>query len=106
MTTATSRARWKRTEREVADKLGGRRVPVSGRTRGDVPDVAHDRYAIEVKHRESLPQWIKEAMLQAIACRKTAAQIPLVVLHEKGKRHDDDLCVVRMRDLSAFLDNT
>ncbi len=33
--------RWKATERRVATVLGGKRVPVSGRGRGDAPDVGH-----------------------------------------------------------------
>ena len=36
-----SDTRWKATERRIAALLGGRRVPVSGRGRGDQPDVAH-----------------------------------------------------------------
>ncbi len=37
--------RWKATERRVAALLGGRRVPVSGRGRGDAPDIAHPWFA-------------------------------------------------------------
>jgi len=36
-----SRATWKRTERSIAGIIGGERVPVSGRQRGDQPDVRH-----------------------------------------------------------------
>ena len=59
---------WKHTERHLAASLGGERVPVSGRTgeKGqEAPDIAHDRYAIEVKHRQkarpmgsaAIPKW-------------------------------------------------
>ncbi len=37
-----SRATWKRTERNIAGLIGGERVPVSERQRGDQPDIAHD----------------------------------------------------------------
>jgi hypothetical protein len=58
---------WKRTERKVAALLGGVRVPVSGRARGDAPDVAHARLSIEVKSRKELPAWLMDAMVQAEA---------------------------------------
>ncbi len=43
--------RWKATERKIAALLGGRRVPVSGRGRGDAPDIARPWLALEVKDR-------------------------------------------------------
>ena len=46
---------WKRTERRIAAGLAGVRVPVTGRARGDAPDIPHDRLALEVKHRAALP---------------------------------------------------
>ncbi|ARA92352.1 hypothetical protein AWN76_003645 [Rhodothermaceae bacterium RA] len=93
---------WKRTERAVAERLGGRRVPVSGRSRGDVPDVAHDWLAIEVKHRRKLPGWIEDAMRQAEAAARED-QLPVAILHERGRRHDEDLVVLRLRDFEAWL---
>ncbi|GIV61536.1 MAG: hypothetical protein KatS3mg044_0402 [Rhodothermaceae bacterium] len=53
---------WKAVERKVAERLGGRRVPVTGRSRGDAPDVAHAWLSIEIKHRARLPAWIEDAM--------------------------------------------
>ena len=46
---------WKATGRAVAARPGGERVPVTGRQRGDVPDVAHGWLSIEVKHRQTPP---------------------------------------------------
>jgi len=53
---------WKRTERNVAALLGGRRVPVTGRQRGDTPDVAHPLLSLEVKHRREVPAWLTGAL--------------------------------------------
>ena len=61
---------WKACERRVAELLGGRRVPVSGRQRGDTPDVLHEWLSIEVKFRRRLPAWIEVAMKQAEASAK------------------------------------
>jgi len=86
---------WKATERAVAAHLGGRRVPITGRQRGDAPDVAHPTYSIEVKHRRILPGWLLAAMAQARAASR-GDQLPLVVLHEGGRRHLSDLVVIPM----------
>lgn len=91
---------WKRTERKIADRLGGKRVPVTGRARGDAPDIAHDRFALEVKHRRLLPAWLSDAMAQAIASC-SGRRIPVVILHQHGHHHDNDFVVLRFKD---FLD--
>jgi hypothetical protein len=100
---AMSRNTWKNTERAIAARLGGQRVPVSGRARGDAPDVAHPRLSLEVKHRRHLPDWLHQAMAQADACAGPG-QIPVAILHEHGARHDADICIVALRDLVSLLD--
>lgn len=93
--------RWKATERHVARLLGGRRVPVSGRGRGDAPDVAHPWLSVEVKDRRTLPAWLHAALAQAEASA-TPAQLPLAVLHVAGQRHDRALVVLRLGDFVAW----
>ena len=91
---------WKAVEREVARRLGGRRVPITGRQRGDVPDVEHPVWSVEVKHRRVLPGWLHTAMSQAI-CAVRDDQVPIVVLHEAGRLHDGDYVVVRQQPEAA-----
>ena len=93
---------WKACEREIAARLGGTRVPVSGRARGDAPDIAHPDYSIEVKHRKSLPAWLHDAFAQAKAS-KIGEQLPIVVLHENRQAYDDSYVVVRLADLAQFI---
>lgn len=93
----TARSSWKRTEREVARRLGGRRVPVSGRQRGDVPDVEHPLWSVEVKHWAQLPARVLDAMSQAIAASR-GDQVPIAVLHQAGEEHGSDLVVIRLDD--------
>ena len=92
--------RWKATERAVARLLGGVRVPVSGRGRGDAPDVAHHWLSVEVKDREALPAWLVDALAQAEASA-APLQLPIAVLHAAGQRHDRALVVLR---LGAFVE--
>ena len=88
---------WKRTERAIAARLGGIRVPVTGRQRGDVPDIEHAWLSIECKHRKSLPAWITDAMAQARAAARSD-QLPVAILHESGRRHAENLVLVRLSD--------
>jgi hypothetical protein len=93
----------------VAKRLGGRRIPITGRQRGDVPDVEHEWLSIEVKSKVRFPDWLVDAMVQAMMAKamlerkareehKDGEWLPIVVLHQKGWRHDDDLVVVRLKD--------
>lgn len=92
---------WKRIERRVAELLGGVRVPVSGRGRGDNPDVLHPIFSIEVKHREKLPEWLFDAMQQAEASNR-GGQVSLVILHKKGMPVPMSFAVIRFSDLVAM----
>lgn len=93
---------WKAVERAVAVRLGGQRVPITGRQRGSAPDIMHDWLGIEVKHRKTLPAWLHDAMAQAVACSDGGDKLPIVVLHESGQRHDDDYVVVRLKDFQEW----
>ena len=99
-------AQWKAVERTIAERLGGRRVPVTGRQRGDAPDIDHPWLSIEVKHRKKLPAWLFDAMAQAVASRTYGSdgedKLPVVVLHENGKHHDNDLVMMRLYDFSFW----
>lgn len=74
---------WKACERRVAKYIGGERVPITGRQRGDAPDIAHNWLSVEVKYRKALPAWLKDAMHQAKASAR-CSQTPIVILCEKG----------------------
>lgn len=95
--------RWKATERRIAAEVGGRRVPVSGRVRGDQPDIEHPLLSIEVKDRASLPGWLKDALAQARAAARDG-RAPVVILHEKGQRHAGDLVLVGLEDFIRLTD--
>jgi hypothetical protein len=102
MSAPQNRKIWKRTERAVAALLGGARVPVSGRGRGDVPDIAHPVLAIEVKHRRDVPEWLLDALRQAEAAARDG-RVPVAIIHRHGGRHADDLAVLRLADLAALV---
>ncbi len=88
---------WKRVEREIAARLGGERVPVTGRQRGSAPDIKHPWLSVEVKHRKALPGWMLDAQAQADASIK-GNQLPVVVLHQDRMKYDDSVVLVRLSD--------
>lgn len=98
---------WKNVERKLAALLGGERIPITGRTIGSAPDIEHSKLAIEVKVRSKLPAWIKYAMQQAEQSAKKskrAGDLPVVILHEKNSRHDNDLVILRLKDFLLLTD--
>ena len=93
---------WKKFERSVGSflsELGDHslRIPVTGRTRGDSPDVTSEYLSIECKYRKQIPLWIKDAMSQAIASSRDG-KTPVVFLKEKGSSFGDTLIIFRAKD--------
>src|SRR5712692_7078233 len=88
---------WKRAEREIASRIGGERVPITGRVRGSEPDIRHEWLSVECKQRRRLPDWIRDAMDQAKASAR-GHQLPVAILHEAGTRYSTSLIVLELSD--------
>lgn len=95
---------WKNVELSLARILGGQRVPITGRSRGSAPDIEHESLSIEVKHRKSLPDWIKDAMDQAEKSNSSGKKLPIVILHEKHMKFDNSFVMVRLKDLKNLVE--
>ena len=65
------------------------------------PDVETTAYSVEVKSRKRLPAWLEDAVCQAEA-HATPGKLAIVVLHQTGRRHDNDLVVVRLSGFVAW----
>lgn len=94
---------WKACERRIAKLLGGQRIPVTGRQRGDTPDIEHPALSIEVKSRKSLPAWLLDALNQAQAASKDGKKMPVVVLHQDHAPYAHSLVVLRLKDFADHL---
>lgn len=88
---------WKALERAVARQLGGRRTSYLGLGGMPMPDVETEVYSVECKCRKRLPEWITGALAQAHRLA-TQGKLPLVVLHEMGTRHGEDIVCLRLED--------
>ena len=83
-------------ERYIAKRLGGQRV---GHYGGE--DVAHEWLSIECKERQSIPQWLTQAVAQALAYAGRG-KLAIAVLHGLNRPHDEDLVVMRLADFESW----
>lgn len=76
-------------ESRVAEKLNGIRVGILGKE-----DVITDRFSVECKVRKAFvgAGWFEQAK------RNAKGKIPIVVVHVRNKRYDDDLVIISMKD--------
>ena len=89
---------WKKWERKVAKYIGGERVPVTGRARGDAPDIAHAWLSVEVKYTASgMPMKWYQARAQSEASAR-GNQLPVQIYTEKGMHVGDAFIVMRLSD--------
>ena len=88
---------WKKNERMIAKYIGGKRVPITGRQRGDVPDIKHNWLSVEVKLRMRIPAWIKNGIDQA---EKSAVghQMPVLIIREKFQKIDDAIICITLKE--------
>ena len=84
---------WKNFERRVAKKLGGKRIPITGR---ECLDIDHPILDIECKHREGYPLWFLNAWRQANAGKG----IPVIAL---GKKYSNLILTVTSIDTLVML---
>jgi hypothetical protein len=82
----------------TAKRLGGKRTSVLGVS---TPDVTSDWLCCECKERQTPTQWLESALQQATAAA-LPEQLPIVVLHWKGARHDNDIVFLRLRDFEQW----
>ena len=81
------RAEFKKWERFWAEKLGGKRVPVTGRHSGDVPDIDHPDLAIEVKaSSRQISATMEHALKQAQQAGRATGKTPVVCWTMTGGR--------------------
>lgn len=92
---------WKAFERRIARKVGGRRIPVTGERDG--VDVDAGPFVYQLKLRQRMPGYLRE-WLRGISGQaddqsiETGSATGVVVWKEPGKRDDDAVVVVRLKD--------
>ena len=86
---------WKRFERRVASKVGGKRIPITGRKGVDID---HPYLDIECKYRKTLPSWLFE---KAWSQANEGTGIPTIVV----SKHNSEkmFAIVDLDDLVKLL---
>ena len=88
---------WKNFERRVAAKVGGKRIPITGRK---CLDIDHPTLDIECKYRKSLPAWLfKDAWEQA----NTGSGIPVIAVAEYNS--SDIFTITSINTLVMLMDS-
>ena len=90
MNPAKNRNRGKKTESAIAKHLGGKRLGILGDD-----DVQAGPFSIEVKDRV---KFIGRSFMAQAERNCPAGRTPLVIVHETGSRHSNDLVMMRMSD--------
>lgn len=106
--------RWKAVEREVMTYLGGRRIPITGRVRGDVPDGSHPWLVPEIKHTGQFPKKWREAHLQAVSAYIKLQvddpgkdRLPIVIIHPHRAKIENCYVMLNLEDFRDwFVGNT
>lgn len=93
---------WKQLERRVASWLGTVRIGPSG---DDGPDLISDHFAVQCKHRASLPKWLLGAVDNAVDGAREG-RAGFAYLKEKFSRDDDDLIVFKKADFAQLITYT
>ena len=91
-----NRNRGKTTERDIAKRLGGKRVGIFGGE--DITGVGD--WSIEVKNR--VKSTVHNFMRQAVR-NCPAGKVPLVIVHEHQGNHGDDLVCIKLRDWENYM---
>lgn len=93
-----ARQRGKQLEKATAKRLGGHRVGVTGLA---TCDVEAGPWAVECKSRKAIPALIRDAMAQAVRNARPG-KVPLVLLHQVGDRHAEDIVCLRLKDFEDW----
>lgn len=85
----------KAVQKKVVESLGGLNIGTLG---GE--DGSHPIFSIEVKHRV---KFIGESFMVQAEKNCPEGKIPLLVVHSKNKRHEDDLVIMRMYEFEKMM---
>ena len=88
---------WKKFERRLARRVGGRRVPVSGIERGSA-DVIAPLFCYQAKLRKGVPGYLKSWVHGIVAAGVRAGSIGVVVWKAPHERDANSLVILRLRD--------
>ena len=87
---------WKKFERRIAKRVGGKRIPVTGERDG--ADVVAGPFCYQAKLRRGMPSYLREWLRGIVAAGERSGTTGVVVWKTPGARDDDAVVVLRLAD--------
>ena len=87
---------WKAFERRVAERVGGKRIPVTGERDG--ADVIAGPFVYQAKLRRGLPSYLREWLRGIVAAGERCGATGVVIWKQPHTRDDEAVVVLRLRD--------
>ena len=91
---------WKAFERRVAERVGGRRIPVTGERDG--ADVVSEKFVYQAKLRRGLPSYLREWLRGIVSAGERKNSIGIVIWKSPRALDDDAVVVLRLKDWQAL----
>ena len=88
---------WKKFERVVAERTGGRRIPVTGLDRAGA-DVVAGKFFYQAKLRKGVPSYLREWIDGIAETAKRKGATGIVVWKQPGERVDDSIVLMKLVD--------
>ena len=92
---------WKAFERRIAQRVGGKRIPITGERDGaDV--VGGGPFVYQAKLRKGVPSYLKSWLRGIVEAGERSGSTGVVVWKQPGARDDDALVLLRLKDWQAW----
>ena len=91
---------WKAFERRLAQRMGGRRIPVTGEKAG--VDVDAGPFCYQAKLRRGLPSYLRSWLRGIVSAGERKGSIGVVIWKQPNARDDDAVVVLRLADWQAL----
>ena len=92
---------WKRFERVVAEKVGGRRIPVTGLDR-DGADVVAAPFLYQCKLRKNVPGYLTKWLAGITSTAAQSGNTGIIVWRAPGTLNGDALVILKLSDWVAW----
>ena len=87
---------WKAFERRIAERVGGKRIPVTGERDG--ADVVAGPFVYQAKLRRGLPSYLRDWLRGIVAAGERSGATGVVIWKAPNARDDDAVVVLRLKD--------
>ena len=87
---------WKAFERRIAERVGGKRIPVTGERDG--ADVVAGSFVYQAKLRRGLPSYLREWLRGITAAGERKNATGVVIWKAPHKPDDEAVVILRLKD--------